>query len=165
VTGGTPLGNLFAVEAGWDISDDTQRNALLLSLDRSKFNEAFIYGLVKLFNSFPTSLNIQVHNELWRWYSNSNEQQISPFDYRNSINLGVLDYRNALKENCELMGIRYVDYANSGITNAFSLRQEKEVGDNYISGVGISGSAHMEPIGIAMVAQRIVHEIRNYYQY
>lgn len=165
VTGGTELGNLFSVEPGFDISDDTKRNAKLTSLDRSKFNEALTYGLIKLFNAFPTNFNIQVHNEPWRWYSDSQDRQISPFDYENSVGLNSKDYSDALKENCRLMGIRFTDYANSGITNAFSLRAEKEVDGSYITGVGIGGSIHMEAIGISMIAQFIANEVKNFYSY
>lgn len=161
-TGGNELGNLFNPPTGFDFTDSNQRTAYLSTLDRTKYNEAFIYGLITFYSKCPTNFTIQAMNEGWRWYKDLNDDNINPYDYKNISNLGVQDYMDALKNNCHRMGIRYLDYANSGIMNAFSLRTTDK---NHITGVGILGSAHLEAIGISMVAVYIANNVKNFYNY
>ena len=162
-TGGTLLGDIWTNDPTWDMSDESIVNSKLSSLNRSYYNEAFNYGLIKLYYNFTTLVNIQALDEGWRWYEDENGKRCLPWSYTNSIGLKVIDYINALKDNCHQSGVRYVEYINCGIMNAFSMIPTPQTESK--TGLGIQGSAHLEAIGFAQVAQYFANVAKFYYAY
>ena len=157
----TPIGDMWQDDSSFDITIPDNVTTKLESLSRNTFLGAFNYGLLKLYNAFPITLNLQVLSQMWRFLNNADGQRVSVLNYRNGLNLSVGDYNKALQNNCIQLGIRYNDFFNAGIMNYFSLRPVSNQDDNI--GVGIRGSAHLEEIGFAMLAQYLVDKIKNFY--
>lgn len=160
-TGGTELGNIWQDDSNFDMTSETSVNSKLASLNRQLFNEAFLYGLIKLYYNFTTKINIQVLDEGWRWYETENGKRTIIWNYTNSIGKKPQDYIDALKEGCKQVGIRYIDYYNCGIMNAFSLIPASST--NNKTGIGLEGSAHLEPIGHAQFAYWLANQVKTYY--
>ena len=159
---GSQIGSVYQDDGVFDITKTEDVTNKLASFDRTTLLGALNYGLVKMFANYPKTLNVQVTGMAWVIFDTpDNEGHRTRTTRKNDLGNTIVDYNNALKENCLETGIAYANYDNCGIYNAFAMRFDGGTG----SGITIDGSMHNEPIGFAKMATWWINMIRNHYSF
>lgn len=98
ITSNIPIGDMWKYT---DTSNDFNKQTVL---------GAFNYGISKILALYP-HVNVVEFTSSWRKLGNN----LPPYAYTNSINLSVVDYDDAIKENAYRQGIAVYDFfKNSG---------------------------------------------------